>query len=267
MKIKVNKLPLFILVVILLFTVFLPFIKPIFNETMNHDFIDEVKLQALPANIKIVQLNYSTGYNSSSIGVSAGASGVIFKKEGNRYFALTALHVIAELRDVDKTQTVVLGYDDRDIDIENLGTGVADYYLKFPEIKVDFKSEKYDLAIISFVSDKDYAVLSLSDKKTKFGDKVASMSNPFGKRNVVTAGRIGSHKIWHYKDEIGTFDYTIINHSAVTSQGSSGSALLNEDMEIVGINLGGNENFLRQFISGMAIPNEQIQEFIKEWHK
>ena len=122
MKIKVNKLPLFILVVILLFTVFLPFIKPIFNETMNHDFIDEVKLQALPANIKIVQLNYSTGYNSRSIGVSAGASGVIFKKEGNRYFALTALHVIAELRDVDKTQTVVLGYDDRDIDIENLGT-------------------------------------------------------------------------------------------------------------------------------------------------
>ena len=93
------------------------------------------------------------------------------------------------------------------------------------------------------------------------------MSNPFGKRNVVTAGRIGSHKIWHYKDEIGTFDYTIINHSAVTSQGSSGSALLNEDMEIVGINLGGNENFFRQFISGMAIPNEQIQEFLKEWHK
>lgn len=267
MKIKANKAPLIILVVIMLITVFLPFIKPIFNEVMNQDFIYEVKHQALPANIKIVQLNYSTGYNSSSISVSAGASGVIFQKEGNRYFALTALHVISELRDVDKTQTVVLGYDDKDIDIENMGTYIPDYYLQFPKIKVEYKSEKYDLAIISFVSDKDYTVLSLSDEKLHFGDKVASMSNPFGERNIVTAGRLGSRKIWHYEDEIGTFDYTIIKHSAVTSQGSSGSALLNEDMEIVGINLGGNENFLRQFISGMAIPNEHIQEFLKEWNK
>ncbi len=265
MKIKVNKIPLLILVSILFITVFLPFIKPIFNETMNRDFIEKVKRQALPANIKIVQLNYSTGYNSSSISVSAGASGVIFRKEGNRYFALTALHVISEVRDVDKTQTVVLGYDDMDIEKENMGNGVADYYLQFPEIKVDFISEKYDLAIISFVSDKEYTVLSLSDEKAKFGDKVATMSNPFGERNIVTAGRLGSRKVWHYEDEIGTFDYTIINHSAVTSQGSSGSALLNEDMEIVGITLGGNENFFRQFISGMAIPLDQIQLFLNEW--
>jgi S1-C subfamily serine protease len=267
MKIRVNKIPLLILVFILIITVFLPFIKPIINEVMNRDFIDEVKRLALPANIKIVQLNYSTGYNSSSISVSAGASGVIFRKEGNRYFALTALHVISELRDVDKTQTVVLGYDDKDFEKENLGTGIAEYYLQFPEIEVDYKSEKYDLAIISFVSDKVYNVLSLSDEKLHFWDKVASMSNPFGERNIMTAGRLGSRKIWHYEDEIGKFDYTIIKHSAVTSQGSSGSALLNEDMEIVGINLGGNENFFRQFISGMAIPNEQIQEFLREWNK
>lgn len=267
MKIKVNRIPLLILVSILFITVFLPFFKPIFNETTNRDFIDKVKHQALSANIKIVQLNYTTGYNSSSTSVSAGASGVIFRKEGNRYFAFTALHVISELRDVDKTQTVVLGYDDKDIDIENMGTYIPDYYLQFPKVKVDFKSEKYDLAIISFVSDKVYTVLSLSDEKLHFGDKVASMSNPFGERNIVTAGKLGSRKIWHYEDEIGKFDYTIINHSAVTSQGSSGSALLNEDMEIVGINLGGNENFFRQFISGMAIPNEQIQEFLKEWNE
>lgn len=267
MKIRANKIPLLTLVSILMIIFFLPFIKPIINEVMNRDFIDEVKRLALPANIKIVQLNYSTGYNSSSIGVSAGASGVIFRKEGNRYFALTALHVVSELRDVDKTQTVVLGYDDKDIEKENMGTGVANYYLQFPKVKVDFKSEKYDLAIISFVSDKDYTVLSLADDKPKYWDKVATMSNPFGERNIVTAGRLGSRKIWHYEDEIGTFDYTIIKHSALTSQGSSGSALLNEDMEIVGINLGGNENFFRQFISGMAIPNEQIQEFLKEWNK
>ena len=130
MKIKVNRIPLLILVSILFMTVFLPYIKPIFNETMNRDFIEKVKLQALSANIKIVQLTYDTGYNSSSISVSAGASGVIFHKEGNRYFALTALHAIAELEDVEKTQTVVMGYDDMDIDKDNMGTGVANYYMQ-----------------------------------------------------------------------------------------------------------------------------------------
>jgi len=265
MKIKANKIPLLILVSILIITIFLPFIKPIFNETMNRDFVEMVKRQALSANIKIVQLSYDTGYNNSSISVSAGASGAIFRKEGNRYFALTALHVISELEDVDKTQTVIMGYDDLDIQIENMGSGVANHYMQFPEIKVEFTSEKYDLAIISFESDKDYTVLTVTESKPKFWDKVASMSNPFGERNIVTAGRLGSSKVWHYEDEIGTFNYTIIKHSAVTSQGSSGSALLNEDLEIVGITLGGNENFFRQFVSGMAIPSDQIQAFLKEW--
>ena len=86
-------------------------------------------------------------------------------------------------------------------------------------------------------------------------------------RNVITAGKVGWNKKWQYEDETGKYEYEIITHSAVTSQGSSGSALLNEDLEIVGITLGGNENFFRQFISGMAIPNDQIKAFLKEWNQ
>lgn len=268
MKTKQKITIIMILVSIIIITIFLPSIKSFYNQVMNREFIENVGSNALSANIKIVQLKYSNGENGSSIAVSAGASGVITRKEGDRYFALTAKHVISELDDVDKTQTVVMGYDELDFkDTLNMGgeyKGIENYYMQFPEITVEYTNTKYDLALISFMSDKVYTALSLAEDIPKYGDKVASMSNPYGKRNIITAGKIGSKKFWTYEDEAGKIKYPIIKHSAITSRGSSGSALLNEDLEIVGINLGGNENLFHQFTSGMAMPNDRIHDFLEE---
>lgn len=114
MKAKTRKTFILMLAAIAIVSFSLPSIKPLYNQTMNRQFIENVEGNALSANIKIVQLKYTSGVNSSSIAVSAGASGVIIRKEGDRYFALTANHVIFELDDVDKTQMVALGYDDLD---------------------------------------------------------------------------------------------------------------------------------------------------------
>ena len=271
MKAKTRKIFILLLVSVAIISVSLPSIKPLYNQTVNREFIEKVESNALSANIKIVQLKYTSGVNSSSIAVSAGASGVIIRKEGDRYFALTANHVISELDDVDKTQIVVLGYDDLDFqDSLNKGgefIGTANYYMKFPEITVEYASEKSDLALISFRSDKAYTPLSLAEDNPEYGDKIASMSNPHGKRNLVTAGKIGSATFWDFEDESEKAQYSVITHSSVISEGSSGSALLDEDLDIVGINLGGNENLFRQFVSGMAIPNDQIRAFLEEWNR
>ena len=265
-KIKITLILIFVSITIIL--IFLPSIKLYYNQAMNREFIVNVESNALSANIKIVQLKYETGVNSRAIAVSAGASGVLIRKEDNRYFVLTAKHVITELDDVDKTQIVVMGYDDLDYkDYLNMGgeyVGIANYYLQFPEITVEYMNDKSDLALISFTSDKVYTVLSLAENVAEYGDKVVSMSNPCGKRNIVTAGKIRSKGFWNYEDEAGNFKYSIIKHSAATSEGSSGSALLNEELEIVGITLGGNENIFRQFVSGMAIPKDQILAFLRE---
>jgi S1-C subfamily serine protease len=271
MKAKTRKIFILLLVSVAIISVSLPSMKPLYNQTVNREFIEKVESNALSANIKIVQLKYTSGVNSSSIAVSAGASGVIIRKEGDRYFALTANHVISELDDVDKTQIVVLGYDDLDFqDSLNKGEefiGTANYYMKFPEITVEYTSEKSDLALISFRSDKTYTPLSLAEDNPEYGDKIASMSNPHGKRNVVTAGKIGSATFWDFEDESEKVKYSVITHSSVISEGSSGSALLDEDLDIVGINLGGNENRFHQFVSGMAIPNDQIRAFLEEWNR
>lgn len=197
--------------------------------------------------------------------VSAGASGVIIGKEGNRYFVLTANHVISELENVDKTKTIIMDYNDLDYKIGEKFIGMEEYYNRFPEIKLEHISIKYDLALISFISYEDYTVLPISKDNIRYGNKVASMSNPYGKRNIVSVGKIGRKKLWHFEDEAGKVEYPIIIHSAVLSVGSSGSALINEDLEIVGINLGGNENLFHQFISGMAIPDNRIRAFLEEW--
>ncbi len=265
MKNRIKKGSILFLIATIIIIVFLPTIKLRYNQTMNQDFISNIESKVLSANIKIIQLTYESGYNSTSTGVSAGASGVIFRREGNKYFALTANHVIAKRENVDRTEIIAMGFDDMDFDIDDFGSGVANHYKQFPVCTLEHASEKYDLAVISFVSDKEYAVLPLAENIPKYGDQIATMSNPYSERNAVSAGKIRSRKNWNYEDESGKFIYPIINHTALTSSGSSGSALINEDLEIVGINIGGNENLFRQFVSGMAIPIDQVRIFLGEW--
>lgn len=258
-----------VVVIILIISFFLPSIKSFINQAMNREFLEKVNKYALSANIKIVQQKHRTEGDSSSTSVSAGASGVIIRKKGNKYYALTAEHVVRELDNVDKTKIIVMGYDYLDFkDYLNKGgkyQGIINYYQQFPEAKVEHSNDKYDLAIISFISDEVYKVLQVADEIPKYGDIVASMSNPSGKRNIVTAGKVSSRKPRPFGDEAGKIQYSVIRHTAILSEGSSGSALLNEDLEVVGINLGGNENLFRKFISGMAMPSDRIRAFLEEW--
>jgi len=269
MKTRQKALLIIILVFFLIISIFLPSIKWFFNQAMNREFIEKVNKYALSANIKIVQLKHRNEGNGSSTSVSAGASGVIILRESNKYYVLTAKHVITELYNMDKTQIIVMGYDDLDFkDYLRKGEqfqGIANYYEQFPEAVVEYSNDKYDLAIISFIADEVYTALPVADEIPKYGDIVASMSNPHGKRNIVTGGKISSRKPRPFGDESGKMQYPIIKHTSSLSEGSSGSALLNENMEIVGINLGGNENIFRQYVSGMAMPSDRIRTFLKEW--
>jgi S1-C subfamily serine protease len=267
---KRNSKSIFIIVIsvfIMLITFFLPSIKSFMNEAVNDAFIERIRTEALPANIKIIQMKYNNDASGSSISVSAGASGVIIRRENNKYYALTAEHVVAESDNADKTQIIVMGYDDLDLaDMLSKGgkfQGVAEYYQQFPEAVVEYSNDQYDLAVISFNSDKDYATLSIAKEKLKQGDLIASMGNPYHRRNIITVGKVSSREPRPFGRGAGKMQYPIITHTSVISGGSSGGALLSKNLEIVGINLGGNENIFRQFRSGMAIPSNLIQDFFK----
>ncbi|MCT8138476.1 trypsin-like peptidase domain-containing protein [Anaerobacillus sp. CMMVII] len=272
---RIKHLILFLLIVFFIMSIFFfhPLInnKLFFNKAMYSGLIEKIEKEAISANIKIVRLENIDDENGRSISISPGASGVIIGKEGNRYFALTANHVISEIDNIDDTQFVVMGYDDLDyVDYLSKGgqfQGGAKYYQQFPVVLIEHVNDEYDLAIISFITDDHYNVLPVADENPKYGDIVASMSNPYGKRNVVTIGKISSKKLRTFGDEIGKRQHPMLEHTALVSEGSSGSALINENLEIVGIHIGGNYNLFRHFISGMAMPNEQIRTFLEEWKK
>jgi len=272
MKSKKNKILIRVIVVILIIsTIIYPSIRSKINQKIHEDFIENIGQHALSSNVMIIQENYKKEENMSTNSISAGASGAIFLKEGNKYFALTAAHVIENRADVDKTSIIVMGHNDLDFkDYLNSGgefRGISNYYKQFPKGEVEYYNEKYDLAIVSFYSDKDYKVLSISDKSPQYGDIVATISNPERNRNNITAGKIMSRNPKPFGDEDGRIQYPVIRHTALISEGSSGSGLLNENLEIIGINLGGRENLIGQYISGLAMPSDRIIDFLVEWKR
>ncbi|MDW7668157.1 MAG: serine protease [Bacillota bacterium] len=268
-KCKILLRTLTIIVVIL--TIIYPSIRSKINQKIHEDFIENIGQHVLSANVMIIQDNYKREKNGSTNSISAGASGAIFRKEGNKYFLLTAAHVVESRENVDKTNIIVMGYNDLEFkDYLNNGgeyKGISNYYEQFPRGEVEYYNEKYDLAVVSFYSDKDYKVLSISDKSPEYGDIVGTVSNPYGERNSITAGKVVSRKPKPFGDESGKMQFPVIRHTAMISEGSSGSAILNKNLEIVGINLGGNENIFRQYVSGMAMSSDRILDFLNEWER
>ena len=269
MKAKPKKL-LFIIIVLIILSIsfLLPLIRPSINQSLNKEFIEKVDQDALSANIYIVGLEYRNEGNDSIISVPEGASGVLIGRENNKYYALTARHVLKEPNN-DTTRFIVMGHNQPDfkdfLSKEGEYLRINDYYHQFPEAKIEYSNDKYDLAIISFKTNENYKVLPISTEIPKYGDIVAAMGNQNGERNIVTAGKISSRNPSPFGDEEGENQYPIIKHTALISGGSSGSALLNENLEIVGINLGGKENIFHSFISGMAMPSDRISTFMDEW--
>lgn len=230
----------------------------IFNFGGNDlEFIEAVNNDAISANILLINITEESGSTS----FSAGWSGAIFKKDTEKYYALTALHGL-EL-DQNKTKIIVLGYDQPTYNEAGVNIGLKAYYSQFPEAILEYYDDTYDLAVISFYSKNEYTVLSIASELVKHNEPVAAIGNPHeGSRNTITTGKITSKTPVPFGDIAGVNQHHVIEHSAKTSQGSSGGALLNKDMEVVGIVLGASENIFHKFVKGKAMPCDKILEFL-----
>ncbi len=239
------------------------------NNDNYNSFKEQIEREAVSANILLIELKYENSVNSNSVSELAGASGVIYKKEGEKYFALTAFHVVSEYLKSDTSKLFILAHDEKRRSFDTIKEnyiGMEEYYALFPMANIEYYDEKYDLAVISFTSSKEYTALPLSSREPQYNDVIATISNPHDyERNKITIGKITSKKPLPFGDQAGKLQYNIIEHSAKISLGSSGSVLLNKSLEIVGINLGGSENILRQNIRGKAMPSDKILEFLRDF--
>lgn len=195
---------------------------------------------------------------------SAGASGAVFEKQGNTYYALTAYHVIS---DADKnTKFLIQPCSVPPYSETNLT--VAEYYKQFPSAKIEYFNEEYDLAVISFYSSENLGTLSIAETNAEKDTEIAVISNPEGERFVHTFGSIISNDMTYFSGNDGAESNYIIKHSAYIAPGSSGSAVLsfgNGKAEIVGINIGGGTNFTGKFSYGAMIPCQHVRRFLNNW--
>ena len=223
----------------------------------------------MSANICIVQCRKTPlGNGTEEYTYSQGASGVIYEKKDNKYYALTAYHVVEEM---DSVRFIVQPYGSSSFEDTNKNAAkeitLIQYYNKFPKGTVEYYDKESYLAIISFKSYKDLGVLNISSDYINDGDRVAVISNPEGVRFSKTYGNIISNVVTDFKVKDSTETNKIQCHSAYVAPGSSGSAVLNDKTEIVGINIGGGTDFRGRFKYGAMVPCSQVSFFVGESKK
>lgn len=272
MKNNKKRLILIILTSYLVFLMLCLFAYPSINQVICKnryfkEFDETITEDVLNSNIVICVHEQTTDEDGSVYHTwTAGSSGVIIDYKDDTYFALTAYHVVKN--NVDSTEFIILPYNSPTYtefrENSNQHVSLQSYYEQFEKAKVIYAEEKYDLALISFKSSKPLHSLSVSKYNPSYNEKVVSISNPEGERFVKTYGKIKSKKYYTFKSNDDLLPIQTLKHNAYISYGSSGSALLNQQMEIVGINVGAKINIFNGFWSAVMVPSEIIQVFLKE---
>lgn len=224
---------------------------------MENDLSD-----VMNANVRII----SVEEYDNIIAYGAGCSGVIIGKKGHTYYALTAYHVLNH-EDID--HFVIITPEDPsvfDYKKEHEGAGQEEYYDQLPRVKVEYEKEESDLAVISFESDEQLLVAPVSEDMPEKGDRIAVVSNPEGEKFISTFGIIKSSAPEKYSFNDEQSDNMVLKHNAYEAPGSSGSAVYNEKMQLVGINIGGGRDLFGRFRHGVMIPADQIRTCLDEWN-
>lgn len=267
-KLYLKILIIFTLIVIAAVTAVL-FVFPSMYENecktrINEELEEKLKGDILTSNIRVIQRKSKIIGDMEELTFSAGASGVIFEKNAGVYYALTAYHVVSD-RD-ENTKFLIQLYTAPPFS-EYTDT-VLEYYKQFPAAKVEYYSKEYDLAVLSFHSAQKLGTVNIAEKNAEKDAEIAVISNPEGKSFVHTFGSILSNDMTCFSDGGGAESSYVIKHSAYIAPGSSGSAVLSfngENVEAVGINIGGGTNFMGRFSYGAMIPCQHVRSFLNNW--
>ena len=218
------------------------------------DLINIISTETIKANItvKTEYSNKAFGFGTQIVGISTG-SGVIIKHTDTEYYALTNNHVVYS--DSLEASTQYTSY----YVIDYIGTQYqADCIANMPE---------YDLAIVKFTSTESYTVLSLEAVNSEEDDFVISLGQPEGQSNTITLGNVVGYSKVTLKDSKATesnVTFEVLQHDAYINSGSSGGALLDAQLNVIGINYAGAIDENGNSVASYAIPVEKVYSFFDE---
>lgn len=226
---------------------FEPYIQT--TQSWNDTSLSDVNEKISTANIKIKNRMY---YSSTIFSpyTEVHGSGVIFYETDNYYYALTNQHVVENYENVSNQRILVEDYHER-----------IYYGFVYP----NSEDEMLDIAIIVFEKKEEkLTVLNLVDGFVEINEHVIVLSNPGDRKNILTNGYVVEYsKVYVYdmNDKIEYKDFDAIIHTALIESGSSGSMLINLDLNIVGINFAGSDDLENPM--SFATPSKLIINHFK----
>lgn len=261
---------------------------PIVNEYMcktriHEDMENCLTDTVLSANVRIlIRMTEEVG-NVSSYHYGEIGSGVIFETDENSYYVLTAAHVVDGKTEFETNITIESDAESilaKEYAIVPYGSPTYnqarkeskdhvptdEFYEQYPSAEVEYISEYCDIAVLRFSFDEEYGCLNLADADPVKDDRIIV----FGKDNdgsVVRYGRILSGEYANFDAHDGREPDRVLKHNAYEAPGYSGGAVLNEGLEIVGINIGGGTNAMGKFRYGVMVPRNLIAQVISDWRE
>jgi serine protease Do len=154
-------------------------------------------------------------------------------------YVVTNNHVIADADEI----TVIL-HDDTNLKAELVG-----------------RDSKTDIAVLKVKSDKPLVAVTWGDSdKSRVGDWVLAIGNPFGLGGTVTAGILSARQ----RDiNSGPYD-DFLQTDASINRGNSGGPMFNMDGEVIGINTAIYSPSGGSIGIGFAIPSSLAHEVVSE---
>ncbi|NET41696.1 serine protease [Okeania sp. SIO2B3] len=156
-------------------------------------------------------------------------SGVIYKKEGNTYYVLTAFHVIRSDLDSDK---LGVKFSNQQYPVEVLKE----------HLEVLKEHDNRDLAVLKFTTKEDYDTAKVDCDDVKGGSDIYVSGYPYIQNiqgdNIPSFYGIPGRIISTTSNADSTFTYTYKDTINTSLKGISGGPILNKEGCLVGIHIG-----------------------------
>ena len=122
-------------------------------------------------------------------------------------------------------------------------------------------SKEYDLAVLRIAKgDKALSVAPFALKDPVVGDFVISVGSPGGLNNAVTYGEVKSYGKFNVDGALVSFE--VGTHDAYIASGSSGGAVFNGSLEIIGISFAASADASGEFLVGAFVQISRVIEFL-----
>ena len=234
-----------------------------FSETVHSDIVlyakyeidymaltNEISLEAIHSNIRIIG-TYSNGAFSG--GQTSLGSGIIIHEDDTYYYALTNHHVVYKPSKYSKAKYEVI-----------------DCYQNYYDCVVLKPSSDYNLGLVKFPKNpknKPLKVTKMQNDALSNGEVIISLGEPLAQSNTITYGTVLSNNASFLPNEDTLLEsnvkFRVINHSAPINSGSSGGALLDTNLNLVGLNFASSTSVdTNEFLYSHAIPLPKIKEFL-----